>query len=371
MSAPTKAEVRDAVERAIASRDELRSDPKALAAYLNEDRVMKWNLAQTEQLVVQVLEDLEREAAPKIEKPPPVKFDFHNAVGASIAKGAHDWEEVVVEVIHHAQGGLGSTGVFLLKLKGKGVVVLKQKTPEFVRDYFASVLLNELGIPAPRIRKLAYSEFSKLELICRPAPMTEAGTGLQIHSPRMKEAGAMLMEYVPGQELGSPLLKLERKQYVELLRQVGRMIAGDALLNNTDRTPFMRRGDGNEMNILVESSKNKVQAYAIDQAVNELTSEKTLAEYVGTLDNLDGEIEKVRLYVERTNSCSEAVDAELCAAAIKKGFSSIMDLADLEERCNRAVASTAKTFKSSGFESRNHIERMMKRVIQKYRSLGV
>lgn len=228
--------------------------------------------------------------------------------------------------------------MFLLKLKGEGVVVLKQKTPDVVRDYFASVLLNELGVPAPKIRVLPFTEFRDLEVICRPAPMTTQGTGLEIHSPRMKEAGAMLMEYVPGRELGSPLLKLPKAQFVELLRQIGRMVAGDALMNNTDRTPFMRRyevevfinfigylviydarGDGNEMNILVDTTANTVKAYAIDQAVNALTSKKTLDEYVATLDNLDAEIEKVWAYVARTNSSIDKVDQELCAAAIKKG----------------------------------------------------
>ena len=48
---PTKAEVREAVERAIASRDELKKDPKALAEYINDDRVLKWNLAEAETLV--------------------------------------------------------------------------------------------------------------------------------------------------------------------------------------------------------------------------------------------------------------------------------------------------------------------------------
>ena len=132
-------------------------------------------------------------------------------------------------------------GVFLLKLKGEGVVVLKQKTPDVIRDYFASVLLSELDIPAPKIRVLPFSEFRDLEVICRPAPVTEKGTGLQIHSPQMKEAGAMLMEFVPGLELGSPLLKLGKSQYIALMQQIGRMVAADALMNNTDRTPFMRR----------------------------------------------------------------------------------------------------------------------------------
>lgn len=48
---PSKAEVREAVEKALASQDELRKDPKALAAYLNDDRVVKWSLKETESLV--------------------------------------------------------------------------------------------------------------------------------------------------------------------------------------------------------------------------------------------------------------------------------------------------------------------------------
>ena len=80
------------------------------------------------------------------------------------------------------------------------------------------------------------------------------------------------------------------------------------------------------MNILVNTPKpNKtVQAYAIDQALNELTSSKTLEAYVATLDNLDAEIEKVREYVERTKTSKDDVSAELCAAAIKAGTRSMI-----------------------------------------------
>ena len=48
-----------------------------------------------------------------------------------------------------------------------------------------------------------------------------------------------------------------------------------------------------------------------------------------------------------------------------------MDLSDLEERCDRAIAATAKVFKSKNFDSKGHVKRMMRRVLEKYYSLKV
>ena len=48
---------------------------------------------------MQVLQDIEREAAPKIEKPPPVKFNFQDAVGASIDKGGKRMELLTVKIV--------------------------------------------------------------------------------------------------------------------------------------------------------------------------------------------------------------------------------------------------------------------------------
>ena len=135
--------------------------------------------------------------------------------------------------IHHAQGGLGSTGVYLLKLKNEGVVVLKQKTQSIDREYFAMILLRLLNIRAPSIRTLPFREFKELSEQLRPAPVTIHGTCLEIHGKRyhccssagqmlatiigslhnpdiigsgsrMQEAGGVLMEFVPGVELSSP-----------------------------------------------------------------------------------------------------------------------------------------------------------------------
>jgi len=147
--------------------------------------------------------------------------------------------------IHHAQGGLGSTGVFLVKLKNHGVVVLKQKVPDVAREIFAQCLLQSLGINAPAIRSLPFREFKAFTEKLAPSPVTVKGTCLEIHGSRMQETGGVLMEFVPGLELGSPLLRLSQNEFRKVLFEVGRMVAVDVLLNNADRTPFLRRGDGN------------------------------------------------------------------------------------------------------------------------------
>lgn len=78
---------------------------------------------------------------------PAYKFDFAIAKAASIARG--DWTRHGIDGAHHAPGGLGSLGVYLLNLKNDaGVIVMKQGSAESASEFYCSHLC---GFSSPHL----------------------------------------------------------------------------------------------------------------------------------------------------------------------------------------------------------------------------
>uniref|UniRef100_A0A6S8E5N0 Actin-fragmin kinase catalytic domain-containing protein n=2 Tax=Aplanochytrium stocchinoi TaxID=215587 RepID=A0A6S8E5N0_9STRA len=284
---PDDAGLRDAVEACLASRPELEADTGKIASNIKDNHPI-WKVDSVR--VKKIVEIIVSERVPPIVKPEKLfEFDFKKAQPASIERGKYDWHKQEIEGIHHAQGGLGSTGVFLVKLKNHGVVVLKQKVPDVAREIFAQCLLQSLGINAPAIRSLPFREFKAFTEKLAPSPVTVKGTCLEIHGSRMQETGGVLMEFVPGLELGSPLLRLSQNEFRKVLFEVGRMVAVDVLLNNADRTPFLRRGDGNPGNIMInkpgKGGEKNLKVIAIDQTVSPISDTNILNNYLSAIDS--------------------------------------------------------------------------------------
>ena len=332
-AAPSEAELVRAVRDAVAGREELEEDVAALAQLLRDDH-FTWKVADA-RVAAAVRQVQAARPALRLEPADLAVLDLAALPAAGI--GPRAWSAGAVEGVHHAQGGLGSTGCFLVALRGEGVVVLKQRSADFASELFAGELLRLAGVPCPRSRLLAEGELSQLLDALRPARVTVHGTCAELFSERFAEAGAYLMEFVKGRDLESRPLRFDARALpagsagsagsaaapaasqakrlslwsfaplIQLvapggagkgsaghggvgddicasLQRVGAMVVLDAVLNNCDRVPLWR-SEGNRGNVMF--GEGMQFAAAIDQRASPILSEPALSEYCAKVALLD------------------------------------------------------------------------------------
>jgi hypothetical protein len=162
----------------------------------------------------------------------------------------------------------GSSGVFFLHSNQTKQVVLKT-TAEPALDIFANKLFEHLGIQVPRIRLVKnedYKEWSDLKACC--LSLSER-TSFPIKIEReLQRRYFLVMEYVHSVELPSYIdtrLKINESLSSHQIQQLGSIIAGDILLNNWDRLPFVWNNNGNPYNLIVSLNTDLKDIIAIDQ----------------------------------------------------------------------------------------------------------
>eukprot|EP01147_Barroeca_monosierra_P010049 gene10049-2221_t len=176
-----------------------------------------------------------------------------------------------IEGAHHSAGGLGSLGVYFMNLKGNhGVVVFKEGTQSTPADVFCSKLLHTMGIATPAIDVLSKQSHTSLIKILVDTPFTVRGAGDHLQDARAQNAGGVIMEFVPGVTLKHPDVQACLSKDT-VLKDLGRIIAADMLLNNFDRTPYIWDHQGNANNILFVPQNNFV--YAIDNTTASIIDE--------------------------------------------------------------------------------------------------
>lgn len=205
-----------------------------------------------------------------------------------------EWKKVG-DVIHLA-GGEGSTGVYLVEVAGKGVIV-KPGSLSTAGEYFCSLLYKKAGMRVPRQRILlskANGEFEKLrQAVSRGADLPGASEGkLRLKLELDKGACVAVVEYIKSK----PIWELSRASEVDrqrLLNQIGKTMALDILVNNGDRLPFIHRGDGNPSNLLLckhQEYADLLDVCLIDNNVQAILNAEGRDKYLEIVSNLSKEI---------------------------------------------------------------------------------
>jgi len=148
----------------------------------------------------------------------------------------------------------GSGGVFFCSA-AKGSFVVKSTT-HAAPEYFTNLLYRKLGINVPAMRVVQWSngEYQRMVEEMKLCCYSEVKTKTKVRR-ELDRAYALLMEYIPGfsiMDIGPARLSaaLNLPNSVSLLHQIGRIVAGDLLVNNSDRIPLVWHNNGNPNNLL-------------------------------------------------------------------------------------------------------------------------
>eukprot|EP00927_Polykrikos_kofoidii_P076084 TRINITY_DN7282_c0_g1_i1.p1 TRINITY_DN7282_c0_g1~~TRINITY_DN7282_c0_g1_i1.p1 ORF type:complete len:811 (-),score=111.24 TRINITY_DN7282_c0_g1_i1:51-2483(-) len=188
------------------------------------------------------------------------------------------WKDA--QSLFHIGGGTG--GVALVQLP-QGVVCLKPQKMSAVAEYMAVLLASSFNLRVATMRIVPYSgapssEFQQIKGTLRTclAVIQEHGHTVRHYFGRTEFLG--VLEFVPGQSLQGVethnLLKsLPGETLHGIWRDVGRLLAFDALINNLDRVPLLWDNDGNTGNLMLVTSASSSPApsqaalIGVDQAI--------------------------------------------------------------------------------------------------------
>ena len=145
----------------------------------------------------------------------------------------------------------GANGVLFVRTSAGSFVI--KGSPQIAEESFASCLFKALAVPTPLVRLTSYtqSEWGTIKSTLRRqcGSVTELnGTNVQILCKIEKELDRpvlLIMEMVTGASMLEGMLPNQAQSLFDAdqaagqrrLQQVGRMMAVDLLLNNSDRIP--------------------------------------------------------------------------------------------------------------------------------------
>lgn len=266
------------------------NDAAALAQLIADDRPTWTHVSP--QVVDKILQDIRAGEVPEYVQPSDLfseseLFGLPPLSSKELTFKVLDYEPVGV---HHAQGGLGSKGAYLVALRKTPtsplqVVVLKETHMGSPSEVFASEVMSAMGLCAPKLFPLTRKQFKDFTWKLRAARVTVDGTCGVLHSASAQEQGGMLMEFV----LGTPLPECAGDEFTRceaLLDDLGRTLALDIVLNCLDRTNVVWSHEGNPTNLLVGPARLGV----IDNTYNRIAEGEFRAKH----------LEKIRLSSQKT-----------------------------------------------------------------------
>jgi len=329
------------------------NNPQELLSRLKDDHPM-WKKGLDEPAVSAALKKIKDAEIPDYFAPPGLYL--MDVMFSGRAMTELKVQDVVVVGIHHAQGGLGSKGSYILACKidstGRpGLMVMKESNPGFPSEVFASNVLRRLGIVAPKFRPLSIEEFRKFTWMLRSAQVTIKGTCSAIHNSGAQEGGGVLMEFLEGKIL--PEYEGPAFTNPKVLRDLGRCMAVDIVLNCLDRTPVVWDNGGNATNILVTDTA----IHAIDNTYNRIDNKDLAKKH----------IDKVHACALEAKSGKIGPHAESIRKFVMKATSSRVNLDDaqlkivfdaLSEACDEISKNHKEIFESAARETREAFERV-------------
>ena len=183
-----------------------------------------------------------------------IEIDGWERPNESMDVAATDWNECV-----RMEGSSGGSGGVVFCSWSSGAKAVLKGTTETSREVFATRVLRRLGVFAPHVRLIQFSDLEYAHVKEAVARLC-SGELLYRVQKNLKRPQILLFEFVAG---SSPLEGASLSS-ASIMEQLGRMTAVDVALNNLDRLPLGVWGnEGNLGNVLITKSNHCI---AIDTA---------------------------------------------------------------------------------------------------------
>eukprot|EP01095_Lingulamoeba_sp_RSL-Kostka_P001321 TRINITY_DN11889_c0_g1_i1.p1 TRINITY_DN11889_c0_g1~~TRINITY_DN11889_c0_g1_i1.p1 ORF type:complete len:575 (-),score=123.50 TRINITY_DN11889_c0_g1_i1:76-1800(-) len=181
-------------------------------------------------------------------------------------------------------GGLGSSGVYLVEFSNDDIVVIKAGGNSTKQELFAWKIGKYLGYNVPNIQLvLVKSNLGRTILTqIKKIPFENKSNASRVNFSLKQFKYLYIMEYIPGHTLSNALFRnneddentdnsLNNNNYNKhenennnIFVKIGKFVTYDILINNFDRINMIHKNDGNPDNLII-TKNNKV--YGIDQAL--------------------------------------------------------------------------------------------------------
>lgn len=186
-----------------------------------------------------------------------------------------------VDAVKWISGGLGSTGVFMATTE-QGTFVAKPVTTRTAGELYAGILLERLGIAGARMVLPPEDEQEQLLSKLRWAPMQVPTDRQRLRNERI--VFMSVIEFVPGAALPAVALTLlAGPRKAAALRDIGRVMGFDMIVNNFDRLPLCWFNDGNPDNLMVSGAAGAEHVVAIDHTLTCIKHAEGKARYLQAL----------------------------------------------------------------------------------------
>jgi len=338
------------------------SDPAEIKKFIEDETnhvAIRREVDLDETKIEEALKALESQDLPPFE-PPEGTYPLELMLSGSPISILEDYHRYQPVGIHHAQGGVGSKGSYIIACKLDSepslpsLMVLKEATPNAPLEVFASKVMRAMGLVSPRFKVLSPDEFRDLAKRLRGAQVTVAGSCAAIHEPSASEMGGLIMEYLSGKTI-SDLDDGSVFDHEEVLRNIGRCMAVDMALNCLDRIPLIWSNDGNPTNLLIATDTHEV--HVIDSAYNRILNEDSSKE---RLDRIREAVQEARS--ERIGEYGERVRRFFAKATQGKVQLSDIQVVKLfhamREGCEELLALQKQVFERAARETRAEFERI-------------
>eukprot|EP00048_Salpingoeca_helianthica_P016358 m.231865 g.231865 ORF g.231865 m.231865 type:complete len:437 (-) comp18516_c0_seq1:25-1335(-) len=204
---------------------------------------------------------------------------------------AIDISKICISELQWIGGGLGSTGVFILR-SDVGTFVAKPTSNRTAGEIYASLLAEKLGIRSAKMWMV--NDFEAQEALINRMKWSKSKNPSEKERLKTLRTQAMvLIEFIPGHVLPAcAMVVLAGPHRSRIMYELGLVVLLDMVVNNFDRVPLVWTNDGNLDNVIISPGAEYPELCAIDHTLTCIKNADGMERYLQSIDKALTELHK-------------------------------------------------------------------------------